>query len=360
MLHGLSGKMSNFDNFYQGKKVLVTGHTGFKGSWMSMILNELDATVIGYALDPKNEDLFEQAELSEYVTDIRGDILDKTHLEKVFADFRPEVVFHYAAQPLVINSYNNPFYTWEVNLIGTLNLLEVIRNCSATKSVVIVTTDKVYANQEHVEGYVENDPLGGHDPYSASKSAVELLVQSYRKSFFNNSLTGIRIVTVRAGNVLGGGDWGENRLVPDFYRAVNAQIDLVIRNPNSKRPWQHVLDVNCAYLHVAKKIYESQIDDFESFNVSNMSAKNISSENIIEYLNTSNKVLVKHVPSDQYKETNSLYLNSEKLFNLLGWRNRISFDECILLVKEFYEYPKDRIYEILMRQIRIYLNDCFN
>lgn len=344
--------------FYRDKVVFLTGHSGFKGSWMSLMLHELGSKVIGYSLDPKNEnDLFVQAEVSKFVIDIRGDVLDKKHLEKVIFHYRPEIVFHFAAQPLVIESYNDPVHTWNVNLIGTLNLLEVVRKASFIKSVVIITTDKVYENQEKLGGYLETDSLGGHDPYSASKAAVELLVQSYRKSYFSKNDSQTKIITVRAGNVLGGGDWGENRLIPDYYRAYNSGQDFTLRNKDAVRPWQHVLDVNYAYLVLNKNISNLKDRDGIAFNVSNSTGNVKTTGDIIKILNKSNRVKIKYVETSQYKETNYLLINSSKIFELFGLENKISTEQCLNYVKEYYENPRDiKIIDVVLLQIKDYFN----
>lgn len=242
--------------FYQGKKVLVTGHTGFKGTWMCKVLTMLEAEVTGYALDaPTEPSLFEMSNLAEKIHSVRGDIRDLEYLKSVFAEIQPEIVIHMAAQPLVRESYQNPVYTYETNVIGTVNVLECIRLNPCVKSFVNVTTDKVYLNREWEWGYRENEELNGYDPYSNSKSCSELVTSSYVNSFFKDKT--VAISTVRAGNVIGGGDFATDRIIPDCIRAMEKGEKIVVRNPFSTRPYQHVLEPVVAYLILAKAQYEN-------------------------------------------------------------------------------------------------------
>lgn len=253
-------------SFYRGKKVLVTGHTGFKGTWMCMVLKQQGAEVIGYALDaPTNPALFHLTNMAEGMTSIIGDIRDLQTLNKAFDDYQPEIVIHMAAQPIVRESYANPVYTYETNVMGTVNIMEAVRLHECVKSFVNVTTDKVYKNNEWEWGYRENDVLDGYDPYSNSKSCSELVTSSYKKSFFENSATAIS--TCRAGNVIGGGDFAKDRIIPDCVRAMADNEKIIVRNPYSTRPYQHVLEPVCAYLQLAKLQCENQ-EKFEgSYNV---------------------------------------------------------------------------------------------
>lgn len=247
----------NYKDFYKGKKVLITGHTGFKGSWMSMVLLHLGAEVAGYALEPPTTpSLFEICGLSDKMNSIIGDIRDLNKLQQAFDDFQPEIVIHMAAQPLVRESYKSPVYTYETNVMGTVNVLECVRNTTSVKSVINVTTDKVYKNIEQNIGYVETDELNGYDPYSNSKSCSELVTSSYINSFLSEK--DIAVSTMRAGNVIGGGDFADDRLIPDCVRAGLSGQDIIIRNPYSIRPFQHVLEPVCAYLMVAMKQYEDR------------------------------------------------------------------------------------------------------
>ncbi len=241
--------------FYRGKKVLITGHTGFKGSWLSRILILAGAQVTGYSLPaPTEPSLFETAGLADQMDSVTGDIRDLKHLSEVFARVQPEVVFHLAAQPIVRDSYKDPVYTYETNVMGTVHLLECVRNTPSVKSVLNVTTDKVYENKEWEYGYRENDPLDGYDPYSNSKSCSELVTHSYQKSFFMDGACAIS--TARAGNVIGGGDFANDRIIPDCIRAMAVGKDIIVRNPFSTRPFQHVLEPLYVYLLIAAKQYE--------------------------------------------------------------------------------------------------------
>nr|WP_318840478.1 CDP-glucose 4,6-dehydratase [Methyloradius palustris] len=246
-------------NFWKGKRVLVTGHTGFKGSWISLWLQSLEANVIGYALAPSTTpNLFQTARVAEGMTSIIGDIRDLPHLQKVFAEYNPEVVIHMAAQPLVRYSYMEPVETYSTNVMGTVNLLEAIRHSSSVKAVVNVTSDKSYENREWLWGYREDEAMGGYDPYSSSKGCAELVTSAYRNSFFNpqNCAThGVGIASARAGNVIGGGDWADERLVPDIIRAISAKDKVIIRSPNAIRPWQHVLEPLSGYLLLAERLF---------------------------------------------------------------------------------------------------------
>lgn len=244
-------------DFYKGKKVLVTGHTGFKGSWLSKILVLAGADVTGYSLEPPtNPNLFDIAGLDGKINSVIGDIRDFDRLKKVFDDFKPEIVFHLAAQPIVITSYEQPKYTYETNVMGTVNIMECVRLSDSVKSVLNVTTDKVYKNNEWCWGYRECEPLDGYDPYSNSKSCSELVTHSYKASFFDK--TDIAVSTARAGNVIGGGDFADNRIIPDCVRASIAKKPIIVRNPNSTRPYQHVLEPLNAYLMIAEAQYNDK------------------------------------------------------------------------------------------------------
>ena len=241
-------------SFYNGKKVLLTGHTGFKGSWMSCLLLSLGAEVTGFSLEPPTSpSLFELCDLKNRMNSVIGDIRDLELLQKVFQETQPEIVIHMAAQPIVRESYKNPVYTYDVNVMGTVNVLECVRNTPAVKSFVNVTTDKVYLNREWEWGYRENEELKGYDPYSNSKSCSELVTYSYEQSFFKDS--DVAISTARAGNVIGGGDFAADRIIPDCIRAAAEKKDIVVRNPYSTRPYQHVLEPVYAYLMIAMNQY---------------------------------------------------------------------------------------------------------
>lgn len=247
-------------SFWPGKRVLLTGHTGFKGSWLSLWLQSLGAQVTGYALAPTTyPSLFEIADVAQGITSVIGDIRDLARLQAVFAKHKPEIVIHMAAQPLVRYSYQNPVETYATNIMGTVHVLEVVRNAAGVKAVVNITTDKCYENREGVWGYRENEPMGGFDPYSNSKGCAELVSAAYRSSFFNaNNYAqhGVALATARAGNAIGGGDWAQGRLVPDILTAFEEGRKVLVRNPHAIRPWQHVMEPLRGYLTLAEELFE--------------------------------------------------------------------------------------------------------
>ena len=253
--------------FWQNKKVLMTGHTGFKGSWLSLWLQSMGANVVGYALAPPSKpSLFEVANVSEGMVSVQGDIRNPDQLHSNFAQYQPEIVIHMAAQSLVRYSYQNPVETYATNVMGTVHVLEAIRQTASVKAVVIITSDKCYENREWLWGYRENEAMGGYDPYSNSKGCAELVTAAYRQSFFNNAVNKVAIASARAGNVIGGGDWAADRLIPDMVRAVTAGRPIQIRNPHAIRPWQHVLEPLSGYLKLAQKLYEQGTDYAEGWN----------------------------------------------------------------------------------------------
>jgi len=250
--------------FWQNKRVFITGHTGFKGSWLCIWLNMLGAKVTGYALKPPTKpSLFELCKIDRLVRSTIGDIRDLPKLKRALLAAKPEIVIHMAAQPLVRDSYDMPVYTFETNVMGTVNVLEAVRSCKSAKAVINVTTDKCYENKEKLTGYKEDEPLGGFDPYSTSKACSELVTQAYRRSFLHDS---VAVATARAGNVIGGGDWSKDRLVPDFIKAILKGQKLHIRNPGSIRPWQHVLESLSGYLILAEKLYKYGQNYAEAWN----------------------------------------------------------------------------------------------
>ena len=254
--------LEELKSFYNGKKVLVTGHTGFKGSWLVRILTLAGAQVTGYALNPPTDpNLFEIAGLEDTIHSVVGDVRDLAHLRRVFDEVKPEIVFHLAAQPIVRESYKEPVYTYETNVMGTVNILECVRLTDTVRSFLNVTTDKVYENKEWEYGYRECDPLDGYDPYSNSKSCSELVTHSYKKSFFEDGRCAIS--TSRAGNVIGGGDFASDRIIPDCVRAAAAGKPIMVRNPHSTRPFQHVLEPLAVYLTIAMEQYkDSKYQDY--------------------------------------------------------------------------------------------------
>lgn len=257
-------------SFWDGKRVLLTGHTGFKGSWLSLWLQSMGAEVVGYALaPPTNPSLFEVADITSGMTSVIGDVRDLAQLKKTFAQHQPEIVIHMAAQPLVRYSYIEPVETYSTNVMGTVNLLEAVRATSSVKAVVNVTTDKCYENREWVWGYRENEAMGGFDPYSSSKGCAELVTAAYRNSYFHlekYKQHGVAIASARAGNVIGGGDWAEDRLIPDIMRAITQAKPVNIRSPHATRPWQHVLEPLSGYLVLAERLYTEGAGYAEGWN----------------------------------------------------------------------------------------------
>lgn len=357
-MENLGGIAMDF-SFYKGKKVLITGHTGFKGSWMCKVLTMAGADVIGYSLvPPTNPSLYEIAEISKEITSIIGDIRDLGHLNKIFKKYQPEIVIHMAAQPIVRESYVNPVYTYETNVMGTVNIMEAVRNSESVRSVVNVTTDKVYKNNEWEWGYREIDALDGYDPYSNSKSCSELVTSSYRKSFFLGR--DVAISTCRAGNVIGGGDFAKDRIVPDCVRAQEKKEKIIVRNPHSTRPYQHVLEPVCAYLYLAQKQYENK-DLYEgSYNVGPNDSDCVTTGQLVDLFvkywgeNASwEDISEKNAPH----EAGFLKLDCSKIKKILNWSPVWNIEDAIKYTVEWskvYLEGKD-VNEEMIRQIKIYL-----
>ena len=326
--------MENLDQlkkFWSKKKVFITGHTGFKGSWLCIILSHLNSKIYGYALKPEKNSLFNKSKIVKNLASSNySDINDITMLKKKLKKSKPEIVFHLAAQPLVLESYKKPLETFSTNIIGTLNLLESIRTVKSIKSVVIITTDKVYKINKNNHEYNELDQLGGFDPYSASKVGAEVVVDSYIKSFFKNTFLHKKISTARAGNVLGGGDFSKNRLVPDIIKSINNNKKLIIRNPNHVRPWQHVLDPLMGYLILAEKQYKNQIKDLEhSWNFGPSKDKFKKVIDVVKYIKKKEGLNYILKDSNLLKETNILKLNSFKAKKKLKWFCKWSLIETL-------------------------------
>lgn len=327
--------MTPKSNFYQGKEVLITGHTGFKGSWLSTVLVNAGAKVIGYSSCSKEEKrLFDLCGIKEQITHIKGDVRDIEHLKKVFAKYQPKVVIHMAAQPIVRISYLDPVETYRTNVMGTVNVLECIRLNPSVKSFINVTTDKVYENKEWEWGYRENEPLDGYDPYSNSKSCSELVTHSYKHSFFSDGHTAIS--TVRAGNVIGGGDFAKDRIIPDCVRAALKHESIIVRNPNSTRPYQHVLEPVCAYLMIAEKQYKDSFyagyynvgpDDRDCFETGKLV------DTFVKHWGRDLKWIEKH--SNGPHEAHFLKLDCSKLKTTFGWQPRWNLDTAIKKVVEW-------------------------
>ncbi len=309
-----------FGGVYAGRRVLVTGHTGFKGSWLTLWLRQLGATVAGLALDPDTVPSHSALLGFDYVADYRVDLRDATAVRHVLDTQQPEIVFHLAAQPLVRRSYRAPADTFASNVTGLINLLDAIRDCSSVRVLINATTDKVYAEHDALGGYIETDPLGGHDPYSASKACAELVTDSYRKSFFSTPDASTRIASARAGNVIGGGDWAEDRLVPDIVRAANAGHALLIRNPSAVRPWQHVLEPLSGYLRLAQMLWDDR-RFVGAWNFGPRAEGEISVGTLAAQLSASWPALrIEHDASVHPHEAAILRLNCDKACTQLAWR----------------------------------------
>lgn len=324
-------------SFWKGKRVLLTGHTGFKGGWLSLWLQSMGAQVTGYALlPPTNPSLFEVANVVNGMTSIIGDIRDMDRLSKVFAEYKPEIVIHMAAQPLVRYSYAHPAETYEVNVMGTVNVLEAVRQTPSVRAVVNVTTDKCYENREWVWGYRENEAMGGYDPYSSSKGCAELVTSAYRRSFLEPA--GIALASARAGNVIGGGDWAADRLIPDFLRAMDAGKALEIRSPQSTRPWQHALEPLAGYLLLAEKLFVKGMAFAEGWNFGPADEDARPVRWIVERLAEMRKD-VKWVCDEkpQPHEAAYLKLDSSKARARLGWRPRWRLSIALQRTLEWHE-----------------------
>ena len=322
-------------SFYKGKKVLITGHTGFKGSWLCRILVGAGAQVTGYSLTPPTEpNLFSMADVEDKMESVIGDIRDLAHLKEVFEKVQPEIVLHLAAQPIVRDSYKDPVYTYETNVMGTVNICECVRINPCVKSFLNVTTDKVYENKEWAWGYRENEPLDGYDPYSNSKSCSELVTHSYINSFFNDMP--VAVSTARAGNVIGGGDFANDRIVPDCVRAALKKEDIIVRNPHSTRPYQHVLEPVYAYLMIAAKQYEDGKyagyynvgpDDVDCFTTGNLV------DLFISKWGEGMKWIDKFDGGPH--EANFLKLDCSKLKSTFGWKPHWNLDTAIEMTVEW-------------------------
>ena len=320
----------SLSTFYRRKNVFLTGHTGFKGAWLAAWLKRLGATVTGYALapEPDQPSLFEAARVERGMRSIVGDLRDAAALSAAVAAAQPEIVFHLAAQPLVRRSYVSPVETLHVNALGTAHLLEAVRHAPSVRAVVVVTSDKCYENREWLWGYREDEPLGGRDPYSCSKACAELIAAAYRQSYFS-SPDSTRVATARAGNVFGGGDWSEDRLVPDILRALLDQRTIVLRNPHAVRPWQHVLEPLSGYLQLAARLYEVGAEYCGAWNFGPGDSDVISVSDLAERLINlwgAGRVSVQP-PANAPHEAHTLRLDSSKARQRLAWRPRLSLDE---------------------------------
>ena len=334
---------SIFENTYKGKRVFLTGHTGFKGAWLLCWLRQLGAVIKGYALKPENENgLFSLIHGDEHCESVIGDIRDYEKLSTEIKYFEPDFVFHLAAQPIVLKSYVEPLYTFEVNIAGTANLLEAIKNLHNPCSVIIITTDKVYENVEQNYAYREDDKLGGYDPYSASKAAAEIVVSSYRNSFFNPQKFGEHkkaIASVRAGNVIGGGDRAANRIIPDIIKGIENKETIIVRNPNAVRPWQHVLEPLSAYLLLGKKLMEDPLSFSNAWNIGPLTHDVLTVKEVVEKAITVFGKGNYSTPSliNQPHEATLLHLDISKAVNKLEWSPKLNSAEAIEWTMKWYK-----------------------
>ena len=354
-----------FNGFYKGRRVLVTGHTGFKGSWLSIWLHELGAEVVGVAKEPFSErDNFVLSGVGNKIkADIRADIRDGNRMKEIFREYQPEIVFHLAAQPLVRLSYEIPVETYETNVMGTINIMEAIRATPSVKVGVMITTDKCYENKEQIWGYRENEPMGGYDPYSSSKGCCELAISSWRRSFFNPKdyeKHGKSIASVRAGNVIGGGDWATDRIIPDCIRALEAGKTIDIRSPHSIRPWQHVLEPLSGYMLLAQKMWNEPTAYCEGWNFGPRM------ESVTTVWDVASKVIKNYGSGELRDLSDPNALHEAKLLMLditkaqikLGWQPRMNIDQCVELVVDWYKKYKGTpdVYALCVEEINKYLS----
>lgn len=351
-----------FGGIYKNRTVLITGHTGFKGSWLSIWLHELGAKVIGVALDPFSEkDNYHLSGISDKIIDLRGDIRDGNLMKDIFQKYNPEIVFHLAAQPLVRLSYKIPVETYETNVMGTINILEAIRETDSVKVGVFITTDKCYENKEQFWGYREDEAMGGYDPYSSSKGAAEIAISSWRRSFFNPKdyeTHGKSIASARAGNVIGGGDWAKDRIIPDCVRALENDEAIEIRSPQSIRPWQHVLEPLNGYMLLAQKMWTEPSKYCEGWNFGPRK------ESIVPVCDVANKVIknygsgaLKDISNpNELHEAQLLMLDINKAKFELGWVPKMDINQCVELTIDWYKkYKQASVYELCCSQIKEFI-----
>lgn len=354
-----------FHDFYRGKRVLVTGHTGFKGSWLSIWLHELGAEVIGVAQDPFTErDNFVLSGIGQRIkADIRADIRDGERIKEIFRQYQPEIVFHLAAQPLVRLSYDIPVETYQTNVMGTIHILEAIRFTDSVKVGVMITTDKCYENREQIWGYRENEPMGGYDPYSSSKGAAEIAIASWRRSFFHPGAYekhGKSIASVRAGNVIGGGDWALDRIIPDCIKALEAGKPIEIRSPKAIRPWQHVLEPLSGYMLLAQKMWNDPVKYCEGWNFGPRaeSITNVWDVASMVIENYGSGELQDLSDPDALHEAKLLMLDISKAKFQLGWEPKMSLGKCVQLVVDWYKrYKEEDAYTLCVEHIEKYLQE---
>ena len=352
-----------FQNFYKGKKVLITGHTGFKGSWLAIWLHQLGAEVVGIGLDPFTQrDNYVLSGIGNKIkADIRADIRDGEKMKTLFQEHQPEIVFHLAAQPLVRLSYDIPVETYETNVMGTIHIIEAIRITESVKVGVMITTDKCYENKEQIWGYRENEPMGGYDPYSSSKGAAEIAISSWRRSFFNPEqyhVHGKSIASVRAGNVIGGGDWALDRIIPDCIKALEAGQSIDIRSPKAVRPWQHVLEPLSGYMLLVQKMWHEPTKYCEGWNFGPRTESITTVWEVAEKVidNYGSGMLNDLSDPNALHEAKLLMLDISKAKFQLGWEPRMNISQTIALTVDWYKrYTSMDVCELCVSQIENYL-----
>lgn len=346
--------MTTLADAYRGRRVLITGHTGFKGSWLALWLCELGSELAGIALAPDTQPNH-WALLDLPVDDRRLDVRDGAALARALTEFKPEIVFHLAAQPLVRRSYCDPIETWSTNVMGTVHLLEACRNTASVRAVVVVTSDKCYENHEWPWGYRENDRLGGHDPYSASKAGTELVVASYRSAFFSAPDAPL-LASARAGNVIGGGDWSADRLIPDLVRSVQSDAPLAIRSPDATRPWQHVLESLHGYLLLGQKLLEGDRTFAQAWNFGPEPDANRSVAEVLDRVRRDWPALRWRITSEpQPHEARLLYLDSAQARSRLNWQQVWTFDQAIAATTDWYRAWLERGSVVSRQQLGAYV-----
>jgi CDP-glucose 4,6-dehydratase len=353
--------MKQFEDTYRGKRVIVTGHTGFKGSWLSLWLSQLGAEVVGISLAPKSQpNHWDSLSLKSNFQHHEFDIRNADDVARIFRSTQPEIVFHLAAQPLVRRSYLDPLETWSTNVMGTVNVLEACRQTKSVRAILAVTTDKCYENQEWVWGYRESDRLGGHDPYSASKAGAELVAASYRSAFLHTDGSPL-LATARAGNVIGGGDWSEDRLVPDLVRAIADKNSLEIRSPNATRPWQHVLESLSGYLLLGQKLVEGERKFEGAWNFGPERGSNVTVAEVLGKLKTYwSEIQWHHTSVCKPHEASLLFLDSSKSHCQLGWQSVWSLETTLEKTANWYSIYLDSKTSISIQQLAQYVEAAKN
>ncbi len=356
-----------YNNIYKDKKVLVTGNTGFKGSWMTIWLSNLGADVYGYSKDiPTTPSMFEELNLNQKQNHVFGDICDKENFNKIVQEIKPDFIFHLAAQAIVSKSYEDPFDTITTNVVGTASVLEAIRKITWTCTCVLITSDKAYDNVEWIWGYRENDGLGGKDVYSGSKGAAELTIKSYWHSFIK-TMPNIKLAVTRAGNVIGGGDWAKDRIVVDCIKAFSEGNSVKIRSPRATRPWQHVLEPLSGYLTIGQFLYEDKVTNGEAYNFGpkaelTKTVHQLTSDLAMHWGLEADEV-VKITDSIPFEEAKLLKLNCDKALAYLNWHSTLNYDQCVKLIAQwyntFYNEPEKDMYAMTVAQIDYYTAEAF-